>query len=76
MRKIAVITTSRAEYGLLYWLMRGIDQDQDLQLQLIVTGTHLSAEFGSTIDQIREDGFHVDRSFDLRMHNDSPAEPF
>jgi GDP/UDP-N,N'-diacetylbacillosamine 2-epimerase (hydrolysing) len=73
MRKISVITTSRAEYGLLYWLMKGIAEDPDLQLQLIVTGTHLSAEFGSTIDQIREDGFQVDRSFDLRMHNDSPS---
>ena len=73
MRKIAVITTSRAEYGLLYWLMKGIKEDPDLQLQLIVTGTHLSSEFGSTIDQIRDDGFHVDRSFDLRMHNDTPS---
>jgi len=73
MRKICVITTSRAEYGLLYWLMKGIKEDIDLQLQLVVTGTHLSPEFGSTIDQIRDDGFHVDRSFDLRMHNDSPA---
>lgn len=73
MRKISVITTSRAEYGLLYWLMKGIAEDPELQLQLIVTGTHLSAEFGSTIDRIREDGFHVDRSFDLRMHNDAPV---
>jgi len=73
MRKICVITTSRAEYGLLFWLMKGIQEDADLQLQLIVTGTHLSPEFGSTIDQIRDDGFHVDRSFDLRLHNDSPA---
>ncbi len=73
MRKIAVITTSRAEYGLLYWLMKGINEDPELQLQLIVTGTHLSAEFGSTIDQIRDDGFQVDRSFDLRMYDDSPG---
>jgi GDP/UDP-N,N'-diacetylbacillosamine 2-epimerase (hydrolysing) len=72
MKKICVITTSRAEYGLLFWLMKGIKEDPDLKLQLIVTGTHLSPEFGSTIDTIREDGFHVDRSFDLRMHNDSP----
>lgn len=73
MRKIAVITTSRAEYGLLYWLMKGIKEDPDLLLQLIVTGTHLSSEFGSTIDQIRDDGFQVDRSFDLRMHSDTPT---
>ncbi len=73
MRKICVITTSRAEYGLLFWLMKGIKEDPDIQLQLIVTGTHLSPEFGSTIDRIREDGFHIDRSFDLRMHNDSPT---
>ncbi len=73
MRKICVITTTRAEYGLLYWLMKGLQDDPDIQLQLVVTGTHLSAEFGSTIDQIREDGFHIDRSFNLEMFDDSPT---
>ncbi len=70
MQKICVVTTSRAEYGLLFWLMKGIQADPGMQLQLVVTGTHLSAEFGSTIDMIRDDGFRVDRSFDLEMQGD------
>ena len=41
MKKICVVTGTRAEYGLLYWLMKGIEQDKDLQLQVIVTGMHL-----------------------------------
>lgn len=70
MRKICVITTTRAEYGLLYWLMQGIKSDPFFQLQVVVTGAHLSPEFGSTIDRIREDGFKVDRSFDLELFGD------
>jgi len=74
MRKICVITTSRAEYGLLSWLMKGIQSDPFFQLQVVVTGTHLSPEFGSTIDRIREDGFKVDRSFDLELFGDKPID--
>jgi len=74
MKKICVITTTRAEYGLLYWLMKGIQSHPDLDLQLVVTGTHLSAEFGSTIDRIRDDGFRVDRSFDLNLHSDKAVD--
>ncbi|MEA1878550.1 MAG: UDP-N-acetylglucosamine 2-epimerase [Bacteroidota bacterium] len=73
MKKLCIITTTRAEYGLLFWLMKGIQDDTDLQLQMVVTGTHLSAEFGSTIDQIREDGFHIDRSFNMELKDDSPT---
>lgn len=71
MKKLCIITTTRAEYGLLYWLMKGIQDDPYFQLQLVVTGTHLSSEFGSTIDQIREDGFHIDRSFNMELQDDS-----
>ncbi|MCK5820703.1 MAG: UDP-N-acetylglucosamine 2-epimerase (hydrolyzing) [Bacteroidales bacterium] len=71
MKKLCIVTTTRAEYGLLFWLMKGIQDDSDLQLQLVVTGTHLSVEFGSTIDQIREDGFHIDRSFNMELKDDS-----
>jgi len=42
MRKVAVFTATRAEYGLLYWLMKDIQADPDLELQLIVSGTHLA----------------------------------
>lgn len=71
MKKLCIITTTRAEYGLLYWLMKGIQDDPDFQLQIVATGTHLSAEFGSTIEQIREDGFHIDRSFNMELKDDS-----
>ncbi len=74
MRKICVITTNRAEYGLLYWLMKGIREEPDFQLQVVVTGAHLSPEFGSTIDRIRDDGFKVDRSFDLELFGDKALD--
>ena len=54
-RRICVITGSRAEYGLLYWVMRGIREAKNLELQLVVTGMHLSPEFGLTYQQIEED---------------------
>ena len=57
MRKICVVTGTRAEYGLLYWLMKEIQADPGLQLQLVVTGMHLSPEFGLTYRAIEADGF-------------------
>ncbi len=45
-KKICVVTGTRAEYGLLYWLLKEIEADKELQLQVIVTGMHLSPEFG------------------------------
>jgi len=57
---IAVFTGTRAEYGLLYWLMKDIAADPELELKLIVSGTHLSPEFGLTYQQIEQDGFKID----------------
>lgn len=54
-RKIAVVTTSRSEYGLLYWLLNEIDSDPSLALQLIVGGSHLSSEFGLMVNSIEDD---------------------
>ena len=51
-RTICVVTGTRAEYGLLYWLMKEINTDEDLELQLVVTGTHLSAKYGLTSEAI------------------------
>ena len=59
-RKICVVTGSRAEYGLLRWVMEGIQQAPDLELQIIATGMHLSPEFGLTFQQIEADGFKID----------------
>ena len=58
-RSVCVVTGSRAEYGLLYWLMKEIQIAKDLELQIIATGMHLSAEFGSTYQQIEQDGFII-----------------
>lgn len=59
MKNICVITGSRAEYGLLYWLLKEIDGDPDLELQLVVTGMHLEPRFGNTLDVIEKDGFRI-----------------
>ena len=56
---IAIVTGSRADYGLQYWLIDAIHRAGDLTLQLIVTGSHLSDQFGRTVDQIRGDGFPI-----------------
>lgn len=67
MRKIAVFTGTRAEYGLLYWLMKGIEEDDALELQLIVSGMHLSPEFGFTLNAIEKDGFHVSEKVEMLL---------
>jgi len=70
-RKICVITGSRAEYGLLRWLMKEIDIDPELDLQLIVTGTHLSSSFGLTYREIESDGFTINKKVDIVEESDS-----
>lgn len=70
-RKIAVVTGSRAEYGLLYWLMREIQADARLQLQIVATGMHLAPEFGLTINDIVRDGFLVDELVESQLSSDS-----
>ena len=70
-RKICVVTGSRAEYGLLYWVLREIKSAPDLELQLLVTGMHLSAEFGSTVRQIEKDGFEIKHKVEMLLSSDS-----
>jgi UDP-N-acetylglucosamine 2-epimerase len=70
-RKIAVITGSRAEYGLLYWLMREIGEDSGLSLQVVVTGMHLEKAYGSTYRQIARDGFVIDAKVFMSLSCDS-----
>lgn len=72
-RKICVVTGTRAEYGLLYWLMKEIETDPDLQLQIIATGMHLSPEFGLTYRQIEADGFSIDAKIEMLLSSDSPV---
>ncbi|MDW5377023.1 UDP-N-acetylglucosamine 2-epimerase [Halomonas sp. HP20-15] len=66
-----MLTTTRADYGLLYWLLREIEGDPELELMLAVTGTHLSAEFGSTVREIEKDGFTVRRRMEILLSSDS-----
>lgn len=70
-RKICIVTGSRAEYGILYWLMRGIRDCQDLELQVVATGMHLSPEFGLTYRAIEEDGFRVDAKVEMLLSSDT-----
>ena len=72
-RKICVITGTRAEYGLLYWLIKGISEDPALQLQLVATGMHLSPEFGLTYKQIEADGFTIDKKVEMLLSSDTPS---
>jgi GDP/UDP-N,N'-diacetylbacillosamine 2-epimerase (hydrolysing) len=65
MRKICITTGTRADYGLLKWVMKGIRADPTLKLQIIATGTHLSLDFGLTYREIEEDGFTIDRKLDI-----------
>ncbi len=70
-RKICVITGSRAEYGLLYWLMKEIQKDNNMELQVVVTGMHLSEEFGNTYQKIEKDGFTIDEKVDISLTSDT-----
>jgi UDP-hydrolysing UDP-N-acetyl-D-glucosamine 2-epimerase len=69
--KIAVVTGSRADYGLLYWLIDAIHRDPQLSLQLIVTGSHLSNAFGKTVDQITDDGYPIAAQVAMIADDDS-----
>ena len=71
MRKICVITGTRAEFGLLRPLIELIDKDKNLQLQLIATGMHLSPEFGYTLDEIIASGFVVDKKVECLLSSDT-----
>lgn len=73
MKRICVITGTRAEYGLLYPLVSRIKDDADLGLELVVTGSHLSAEFGLTYKIIEDDGFSIARKIEILLSSDSPS---
>jgi GDP/UDP-N,N'-diacetylbacillosamine 2-epimerase (hydrolysing) len=71
MKKICVVTGTRAEYGLLYWTLKALKDDGAFQLQLCVTGMHLSPEFGLTYQQIEKDGFRIDKKVEVLLSSDS-----
>lgn len=71
MKKIAVFTGTRAEYGLLYWLIRDLDNAVDFELQLLVSGSHLSPEFGETASVIEADGFRITDKVEMLLSSNS-----
>lgn len=70
MKKICVVTGTRAEYGLLYWLLKEIEADKELQLQVIVTGMHLSPEFGLTYQTIEKE-FKINKKIEMLLSSDT-----
>jgi len=72
-KKICVVTGTRAEYGLLRWVMEGIRESDQLELQVIATGMHLSPEFGLTYREIEADGFKIDRKVEMLLSADTPS---
>lgn len=73
MRKVCVITATRAEYGLLKPLMQLIKESNQLQLQTVVTGAHLSPEFGLTYKNIENEGFVIDEKVEILLSSDTPS---
>ncbi|ASV30192.1 UDP-N-acetylglucosamine 2-epimerase [Maribacter cobaltidurans] len=71
MRNIAVVTGTRAEYGLLKPLIQAINEEKDINLQLLVTGMHLMSEFGNTYQQIEKDGLKIDAKIDDGLEGDN-----
>lgn len=66
-----MVTGSRAEYGLLYWLMKDIQQSTELELQVIASAMHLSPEFGLTYQQIENDGFVINEKIEMLLSGDT-----
>lgn len=70
-RRIGIVTGSRAEYGLLYWVIKAIHEDKDLELNLYVTGSHLEKKFGNTLEIIKRDGFPIKAEIPLGIEGTS-----
>ncbi|MGG5872987.1 UDP-N-acetylglucosamine 2-epimerase [Pseudomonas peli] len=72
MQRISIFTSTRAEYGLLYWLIKELHESEDFEMQLVVTGTHLSHEYGYTVNDILADGFTPTEYIATLISEDSP----
>lgn len=69
--KVTVFTGTRADYGLLYWLLHDLREDPELHLQIIASGSHLSPEFGYTANRIEDDGFKIDEKVEMLVSSDT-----
>lgn len=72
-KRIGVVTGSRAEYGLLYWVLHDLRAASDVELQLVVTGMHLAPEFGMTVAEIERDGFSIAQRVENLLASDTPG---
>ncbi|HEX9395518.1 MAG TPA: UDP-N-acetylglucosamine 2-epimerase [Burkholderiales bacterium] len=72
-RRVCVVTGSRAEYGLLRWVIDGLSRASGIELQLAVTGMHLEAEYGDTVAAIEADGYPIAARVAMRLESDTPA---
>jgi UDP-N-acetylglucosamine 2-epimerase (non-hydrolysing)/GDP/UDP-N,N'-diacetylbacillosamine 2-epimerase (hydrolysing) len=72
-QRICVVTGSRAEYGLLYWVLHDLRADPGVELQVVATGMHLSPEYGLTVREIEADGFTVTRRVEMLLSSDTPG---
>lgn len=70
-RTIAVVTSSRADFGHLYWPLRDLAAHESVDLRLIVLGSHLSPEFGTTVKEVEKDGFRIDARIECLLSSDS-----
>ena len=70
-RRIAVITSSRADYSHLYWPLRDLSENENVDLKIIALGSHLSPEFGNTVQEIVDDGFQIDSRIECLLSSDS-----
>lgn len=73
-RKICVVTGTRAEYGLLYWLLRTLADEPGVELQIIATGSHLAQAYGLTCRDIESDGFVIHHKVDMQLEGDSAVD--
>lgn len=72
-KTVAVFTSTRADYGILYWLLKDLDQDDEIKCQLLVSGSHLSNEYGATYREIEQDGFQINEKIDISVDDDSQS---
>jgi UDP-N-acetylglucosamine 2-epimerase (non-hydrolysing)/GDP/UDP-N,N'-diacetylbacillosamine 2-epimerase (hydrolysing) len=72
-QRVCIVTGTRAEYGLLKWVMRELKEDPEVDLQIVATGTHLAPSFGETRSEIEGDGFRVDETVEMLLDSDTPV---
>lgn len=71
--RICIVTAARSEYGLLKWIIDGVYKDQELELQLVITGAHLSEDYGLTCRFIEEDGYPISARVDVQLKSEDKA---